>query len=65
MPISCKNAIYCGGCITVGGPLSPDPEFRHNQCLGSVLPIDGRPIREVLLVGDEKLGSCSIVLLPQ
>ena len=50
----CKNTIFCGGCITLGGSLSPDIELRRNPCLGGAQPIDGRPFKEVL-IGDEKL----------
>lgn len=54
-----NNSIYCGGCSHwvhkkcsgVKGKLVPDPEFRCQRCLGNARPIDGRPMKEIIVDG--------------
>ena len=57
-----RNAIQCRGCRQwvhkkcsgVKSPLTSDLNFRCARCLGTVRPVDGRLVKEVM-IGDEKL----------
>ena len=41
-------------CSGIKGPLHPDPDFRCTRCLGKALTIDGRTVKELKKVDDEK-----------
>ena len=57
-----RNAIQCGccrqwvhnKCSGIKGPLTLDLNFECARCLGTVRPVDGRLVKEVM-IGDEKL----------